>query len=98
MRDEGTAMSKNMKTSPTEPQQLSDEDLCQVSGGWTQTGPGFTAGGWCQDDEDSLQADYAAHGAGMSLDDFIKTRSYSSQELTCRRMYLQQQQFRSLFQ
>lgn len=89
--EKGKMMAENEKAPNNEPQQLNDEDLDQVSGGGRQTGPGFTAAWWNQYDEDSLQADFAAHGAGMSLDEFIKARGISAEELTCRRQWLQSQ-------
>ena len=76
-------MSENKKN-PNEPQRLSDDDLAGVSGGWSQSGEGWSSAGWGQSDEDALQADYAAHGAGMSLEDFMTARGISGAELLCR--------------
>ena len=84
-------MAEHKKTLTPESQQINDEDLAQVNGGGRQVGPGFTAAWWNQYDEDSLQADFAAHGAGMTLDEFIKARGISADELTCRRNWLQGQ-------
>ena len=84
-------MSEDGKTPINEPQRLSDEDLTQVTGGGTQTGPGFTAAWWNQYDEDQLQADFAAHGAGMTLDEFIASKGIGGDELTCRRNWLRGQ-------
>ena len=72
------------------PQQLNDDDLTQVSGGWvwTDSATGSTGVGWNQHDEDSLQADYAAHGAGMSLDDFMKAKGMGSMEIGMRNLWV----------
>ena len=90
-------MAENKNAPTPEPQKLNDGDLAEVNGGGTQTGPGFTAAWWNQYDEDQLQADFAAHGAGMTLDEFIKMRGISGEELSCRWSYLQQEEMKRLY-
>lgn len=79
---------ENIPTS--EPQQLSDDDLKEVNGGfyWEDPATGSWGVGWKQADEDALQADYKAHGAGMSLDDFMKARGMSSMEIMMRSLVM----------
>ena len=60
--------------------ELSAEELEKVAGGRYD---GCT-GKWGPEDEEALQADYAAHGAGMSLEEFIKTRGLHEGELLAR--------------
>ena len=83
-------MAKNESTPSTEPQQLNDDDLKEVSGGWhwKDSVTGSEGWGWRQSDEDALQADYAAHGAGMSLDDFMKAKGMDSREIGMRSLWL----------
>lgn len=80
-------MAENKKN-PNEPQRLSDDDLAGASGGWSQSGEGWSLAGWDQSDEDALQADYAAHGAGMSLEDFMTEKGICGDELLCRQNWL----------
>ena len=83
-------MAENENTPTSESQPLNDSDLKEVNGGWvwTDSATGSTGAGWRQSDEDALQADYAAHGAGMSLDDFMKAKGMSSIEITMRSLWM----------
>lgn len=75
-------MSENKN--PNEPQQLNDDDLSQVSGG--RGNNDFAI--WDEYAERELQADYAANGAGKSLDDFITSREYCALEIECRNKWI----------
>ena len=76
-------MAENENVPANEPQQLNDDDLKEVNGGWfwKDDVTGSWGVGWRQSDEDALQADYAAHGAGMSLDDFMTAKGMDSREI-----------------
>ena len=69
---------------PNEPKQLNEDDLAQVSGG---RGNSYNAV-WDGYEERKLQADYAAHGAGMTLDEFIMTRGFCALEIECRNKWI----------
>ena len=84
----------NPTYNPDTPQKLSDDDLKEVNGGWSERGEGWSAAGWDQSEEDRLQADYAAHGAGMSLEDFMVARGITGDELLCRTNWLQGKRLR----
>ena len=65
-------------------QELSPDEIEMVAGGQISSGVAV----WDGTEERKLQADYAAYGAGMSLDDFIMSRGFCALEIECRNKWI----------